>query len=289
MANLRDIKRRIKSVQSTQKITRAMKMVAASKLRRAQESIIQARPYAYHMRDLVNEIANRAQGAMHPLLEQRPENKIGLVLITSDRGLCGGFNASLVNDAIRLLDGRFKDNDVMLVVVGRKGIDILKRRGYPIHATFPGQLDRSVYRTSQWIIENVVKEFLEENLSSMYCMYNEFRSAVQQTTTLERLLPFISENEDDINGGNTLPLDYIYEPDQESVFEALLLKNLEIQMHRILFESAASEFGARMTAMDSATRNAGEMIERLTLQYNRVRQDAITTQLIEVVSGAEAL
>ena len=290
MANLRDIKRRIKSVQSTQKITRAMKMVAASKLRRSQDAIVQARPYAYHMRDLVNSVARRAQGATHPLLSQRDGGKIGLLVITSDKGLCGGFNANLINETQRLLQGQFQGREVVLVVVGRKGYDILRRRGYEIHASYPGQLDRAVFRTSEWITENLVQEYLNNEVSEVYCLYNEFRSAVQQVCTLERMLPFVADLEEgeEADSGH-LPLDYIYEPSQEAIFEALLLKNLEVQLHRILYESAASEFGARMTAMDSATRNAGDMIGRLTLQYNRVRQDAITTQLIEVVSGAEAL
>lgn len=285
MANQRDIKRRIDSVRSTQKITRAMKMVAAAKLRRAQETIVKTRPYAFRMRDLVNSLALRASANAHPLL--RAANGTGtvdLVVVTSDRGLCGGFNSSVVQETMRLLNGQFKGRDVQLVVVGRKGIDMLKRRPCTLRKTLRNIGERPLLRTAQDIIHDEAARFVSGEASEVYCLYNEFKSAISQRVTLERLLPF-EPSED----RGVLVMDYLYEPSIEPVFEALLTQHLDVQMHRVLAESSASEHGARMTAMESATDNAGDVINTLTLQYNRVRQSAITTELIEVVSGAAAL
>ncbi len=300
MAGLRDIKRRIVSVKSTQKITRAMKMVAASKLRRSQEAIVRARPYAFEMRQLVNSIALRADDATHPLLRKGDGGKIGVVVVTSDRGLCGGFNANVVNGLMRTINERFAERELDITVVGRKGVDLLKRRALNVRATFIGIHDGPIMRAAAHIIDDIVEDFKNGGTDEVYCVYNEFKSAVQQSVTVERLLPFAPENDptanaaaaDDAAGASEeapLIVDYWYEPNQEAILERLLVRNIRIQMHRILFESAASEHGARMTAMDAATRNAGEVISRLTLQYNRARQDAITKELIEVVSGAEAL
>jgi len=302
MAGLRDIKRRINSVKSTQKITRAMKMVAASKLRRSQEAILRARPYAFEMRALVNSIARRSDSKTHPLLRVGNGGKVGIVVVTSDRGLCGGFNASVINDMIAAARRQFGDREIEVTVVGRKGIELLKRRDFNIRATFIGVFDGPVMRAASHIIDDIVADFKQGNTDEVYCLYNEFKSAVQQSVTLEKLLPFSSESVDETGASTTADgeeeeevseanpeMDYIYEPDQEEVFEHLLVRHMRVQMHRVLFESAASEHGARMTAMDAATRNAGEVIDRLTLKYNRARQDAITKELIEVVSGAEAL
>ena len=284
MANLRDIKRRITSVKSTQKITKAMKMVAAANLRRAQEAIVQARPYAFHMRDLVQRISQCSDTDMHPLLRPGAGKKIGLVVITSDRGLCGGFNANIVNTAMKTLRADFADKDVEFTVVGRKGIEMLKRRDCKLGETFTDHFDGSVMRSAADIIDSLADDFKKGETDEVYCIYNEFKSAVQQKVVLERLLPVSLED-----APTEYVLDFIYEPDQEVVFDELLMKNMNVQMYRILRESAASEFGARMTAMESATNNAGDMIDRLTMDYNRARQSAITTQLIEVISGAEAL
>ncbi len=300
MAGLRDIKRRIVSVKSTQKITRAMKMVAASKLRRAQAAIVQARPYAFEMRQLVNNIALRADDVTHPLLRKGDGGKVGIVVVTSDRGLCGGFNANVVNGLVKAINERFTGREVEITVVGRKGVDLLKRRALNVRATFVGIHDGPVMRAAAHIIDDIVEDFKLGDTDEVYCVYNEFKSAVQQSVIVERLLPFAPENDptekqtgaeadNDADAAPPLIVDYWYEPNQETVFERLLVRNIRIQMHRILFESAASEHGARMTAMDAATRNAGEVIDRLTLKYNRARQDAITKELIEVVSGAEAL
>ena len=284
MASLRDIKRRITSVKSTQKITKAMKMVAASKLRRAQEAIVKARPYAVAMRELVNSVAARADSDAHPLLRPGTGGKAGIVVVTSDRGLCGGFNSNIVNHTMAALKGEFKGRTVELTVVGRKGIEVLKRRPCTIRKSYTGQFEGPVKEAATNIIDDIVTDFMKGGTDEVYCLYNEFKSAVQQSVRLERLLPFETGEPSEAKA-----VDYVYEPTQAEVFEALMLKNMYVQMLRIMYESSASEFGARMTAMDAATRNAGDVIERLTLQYNRARQGAITRELIEVISGAEAL
>ncbi len=293
MANLRDIKRRINSVKSTQKITRAMKMVAASKLRRAQEAIQQARPYAYGMRDLLHSLANCADSDAHPLMRSsNGEGVVALIVVTSDRGLCGGFNANIINKALATLRKEFKGRDVELTLVGRKGVEALRRQSeLTVQDSYIGHDSGSVMRAASDVMSGIIARFLEGAVDEVHVLYNEFKSAMQQDVTLERLLPF---NMETIQAGDdeevpVKPLDYIYEPAQAVVLDSLLEKDLNIQMHRVLMESTASEHGARMSAMDAATRNAGEMIDSLTLKYNRVRQDAITTELIEVISGAEAL
>lgn len=286
MASLRDIKRRITSVKSTQKITRAMKMVAAAKLRRAQDAIVRARPYAHRMRDLVNNLALRTDVEHHPLLAQRTEGPVVVIVITSDRGLCGAFNSNVVNSAQRFVAERFADRPVELTVVGRKGNDLLKRRNVTIRDAYTHLDDSSLLAEAQRIIDQAAEEFAAGRVAEVYCVYNEFKSAISQKVEMERLLPFQpTRGREDLQQ----KVDYVYEPSAPAVFDALLVQHLHTQMHRVLMESAAGEHGARMTAMDSATSNAGDVIERLTLEYNRVRQSAITTELIEVVSGAEAL
>ena len=285
MPSLRDIDRRRKSVKNTQKITRAMKMVAAAKLRRAQEAIVRARPYAHHMRALVNNLASRAELDAHPLLRRSDgKNKVTLILVTSDRGLCGGFNSSLVNAVMAAIENEFAGRDVVVTVVGRKGFELLKRRRCAIGPTYTNVFEGSVFESAKTIIGEAAAEFVDGGTDDVYCLYNEFKSAIAQRVTLEKLLPFEVTTVEEV-----APIDYLYEPDVPTVFQTLFSKHMGIQMHRILFESAASEHGARMTAMDAATTNAEEMIDRLTLLYNRARQDTITKELIEVISGAEAL
>ena len=284
MANLRDIKRRITSVKSTQKITKAMKMVAASKLRRAQAAITQARPYALRMRALVDNLTRRSDFNAHALLKGGDPNTVAIIVITSDKGLCGGFNANIVNRVLAAGESDFKGKNVELIVAGRKGLESLKRRPVTIRRNYTGMADQPRALAGS-VIQDVAREFALGGIGEVYCVYNQFKSAVQQAVTLERILPLEAETD----GDGQRPLDYLYEPSAESIFGALLMKDLEVQLHRILLESAASELGARMTAMDAATRNAGEVIDKLTLQYNRARQNAITTELIEVISGAQAL
>lgn len=264
-----------------------MKMVAASKLRRSQEAIIKARPYAYRMRELANSLALRAGNEAHPLLRQGGGAKVEIVVVTSDRGLCGGFNANIVNRALRLYEEWSKDKDVELTIVGRKGIEVLRRRKLSIRETFRDVYDGSMMRSAERIIHDVVEQFITGEIDELYCLYNEFKSAITQKVVLERLLPF--EPAAPADDDRMARIDYLYEPPQDIILQRVLMEHMAVQMHRILYESAASEHGARMTAMDAATKNAGEVIERLTLVYNRVRQDQITKELIEVISGAESL
>lgn len=285
MANLRDIKRRIVSVKSTQKITRAMKMVAASKLRKAQAAIVQARPYAEHMRRLASRLASRSTGDAHPLLASHGEGAIAILVITSDRGLCGGFNATVISRVLRLINEDFAGKPVELHIVGRKGIETLRRRGCTIAATYQGRAENEAASLASEIVGALVDRYTKREISAVHVVFNLFRSAVTQEVTCVQLLPI---KHDDVSGadGN---VDYLYEPSRESIIDTLLNRQLSVEVHRMLFESAASEYGSRMTAMDSATRNAGEVIKSLTLTYNRARQEAITKELIEVVSGAEAI
>lgn len=285
MPSLQDIRRRIASVKGTQKITRAMKMVAAAKLRRAQDSLLRARPHAYALRGLAAQVAARAGDTAHPLLSPGRGDTVGLIVVTSDRGLCGGFNANIVNAAMRALRDGFAGRPVELVVVGRKGLEALRRRPCVIRASHTGVFDKRASSAHARIIGAAAEDFLSGRHAEVHCLYNEFKSAISQKVTVERLLPF--DLPDDGAAPTAVP--YLFEPDEASVLSALVTENLHVQMNRILLESAASEQGARMAAMDSATKNAGEVIERLTLKYNRARQDAITREVVEVVSGVEAL
>lgn len=262
-----------------------MKMVAAAKLRRAQDAIVHTRPYAEKMHRLVENLASRARSGSHPLLRRDGGGKVELVVVTGDRGLCGSFNGNIVNTAMRTVQERFGERAVELTVIGRKGLDQLRRRPCVIRDSYTQVMDGNVIRQAARIVGAASKRFAAGETDAVYCLFNEFRSAISQRVALEQILPFPAPEGREIEDTT----DYLYEPSMEAVFDALLDRHLTVQMHRILLESAASEQGARMTAMDSATKNAGDVITRLTLLYNRARQDAITKELIEVVSGAEAL
>jgi F-type H+-transporting ATPase subunit gamma len=286
MATLHEIKRRISSVKNTQKITRAMKMVAASKLKRAQEAITVARPYAHRMRELINNLALRADLDAHPLLTQGTKSgKIGVIVVASDRGLCGAFNSSIVNTTLKRIKEDFPDKTVELTLVGKKNVELLKRRHDTFGESYTDLDNDAILKTASTIIEKAAQSFINGEIEELYCLYNEFKSAISQDVILEKVLPF--EPTKIAEGERTT--DYLYEPSEEILFDALLHRHMRTQMHRVLSESAASEHGARMTAMEAATTNAGDMIDRLTLEYNRARQTAITTELIEVVSGAESV
>ena len=284
MPSLKDIKRRIGSVKNTQKITRAMKMVAAAKLRRAQETIVKARPYAAYMNRLASGLALRADAGAHPLLRHEGGKRVRLVVVTSDRGLCGGFNHGIVSAALEHTRTTFAGKEVELVIVGRKGNDILKRRPVTIAQTYTGLFDADPLRAASTVLDPLVEQFANGEIDEVHVLYNEFKSAISQKVVCERFLPFEPGNDH-----GAIAVDYLYEPSIEAVLAEFLQRHLQVQMHRVLHESAASEHGARMTAMDSATNNAGDMIGRLTLHYNRARQAAITKELIEVISGSEAL
>ncbi len=282
MANLQSIRRRIASVKSTQKITRAMKMVAAAKLRRAQEAIWNTRPYAYAMRDMTNTLLLRADRESHPLMQPGTGEKVLLIVVTSDRGLCGGFNANLVNEAMRFVRG--SEAPVELIVLGRKGIDACRRRPVNIRSSHSGLAEKSPVNAATRIVDEAVQAFTDGEYKEVYCLYNEFKSAMSQKLTVERLLPYAPPEDTE-----AASRDYIFEPSEEAILFSLLVNNIHVQLFRILQESAASEQGARMAAMDLATQNAGDVIARLTLNYNRVRQDAITKEIVEVISAAEAV
>ncbi|OYD08010.1 ATP synthase F1 subunit gamma [Paludifilum halophilum] len=285
--NMRDIKRRIRSVQNTKQITKAMEMVAAAKLRRAQEQAESARPYADKMKEVIASVAAGTKGAQHPMLVSRPVQKTGYLVITSDRGLAGGFNANLLRNLVRDIAKRHQSRDEYAIfVVGRKGRDFLKRRGYPIIEEVTGLPDSPLYRDIQPIARKAIGQYAEEIFDELYLVYNEFINPITQRPVEKRLLPLSDLDGAEEKGLKTL---YEYEPSAEEVLADLLPRYAETLVYSALLESKASENGARMTAMGSATDNATEAIDTLTLQYNRARQASITQELSEIVGGANAL
>jgi F-type H+-transporting ATPase subunit gamma len=293
MPSLKNIRTQIASKKSTQKITRAMKLVAASRLRRAQDAIVAARPYANALGEAIAEVALRAGTESHPLLDRRSPERITLVLLTSDRGLAGGFNANVFRVTQRFINERKQATpparEIVLEIVGKKGRDYYRRRRQTINRETPAPTAETASQIAREMAQIVSHEFRESRTDAVFLVYNEFKSAVQQRVVVEPLLPVSTE----LAGGEKAvaagALDFLYEPSKAKLLDALLPLYLESQIYRGLLESIASELGARMTAMDSATNNAREMIANLTLQYNRARQAAITKELMEIVSGAEAL
>jgi F-type H+-transporting ATPase subunit gamma len=286
MANLKAIKKRIVSVKNTSKITKAMKMVSAAKLRRAQENVVAARPYAKKLGEVLGRLTAIVDADASPLQQKREVKNALLLVVTSDRGLCGGFNTNLCKAAERFVR-EHKDEypSLSVMTIGRKGYEYLKNR-QKVYKNQPGVFAKLSYQTAAFIAGEVIDGFLAEEYDEVFLIYNAFRSVMAQDITLERLLP-VAPAAAEVS--EELPPVYIYEPDKETLLKELLPKNVEVQIFRALLESNASEHGARMTAMDSATKNADEMIGKLTLQYNRARQAAITTELIEIISGAESL
>jgi len=284
MSTLRDIKRRISSVKNTEQITKAMKMVAASKLRRAQDAILASRPYAHKMLEVLSSLALRTNPKAHPLLHTREPEKVDLVVVTSDRGLCGAFNSNIIRRAEQFMV-EHPDWEFTLHLVGRKANDYFKRRDFNIRKVSLNILSDISFPHAIAVGDDVVQNYLAEEFDQVYMVYNEFKSAIQQTVIVEQLLPIkpmdISED--------YYPIEYSFEPSEDVLLEELLPRHINVQIYRVFLESVASEHGARMTAMESASKNAAEMIENLTLVYNRTRQAAITTELIEVVSGKEAM
>jgi len=284
MAKTRDLKRRIRSIRSTMQVTRAMKMVSAAKLRRSQERIVQARPYARSMLEVLRSLASRANPEAHPLLRIRPQERIDVVIVTADRGLCGSFNTSIYKKAAAFLEAH-RDRDVSLHMVGRKGRDHFRRERRPRKHEWADIYRTLGYTTAAEIAGDLMDEYVAERTDAVYVVYNEFKSIIQQRPVVEQLLPI---ERLELAPGDVAE-DYIYEPEPAALFDAMLPRHVEVQVFRALLESVAAENAARMTAMDSATNNAAELIESLTLYMNRVRQASITTEIIEVVSGAEAL
>jgi F-type H+-transporting ATPase subunit gamma len=285
MASLRDIRKRIASVKNTQKITNAMKMVSAAKLRRAEEAIKAARPFAEKMREVLMSLASRANPSAHPMLEVRPVQKALLILITADRGLCGAFNTNLNRRAEAFVkEMKAKGIQVDLINVGRKGNDYFRRRQVEIAEKFVNVMNQVSFELAGQVINAAAEKFNLGDYQEVYLLYNSFRTAVTQIVTFRRLLPIKPEQDD-------APRDreYLYEPSEEELLEGILPRYIQVQVFTGLLDSVASEHGARMTAMEAATTNADEMIYKLTLKHNRLRQESITTELMEIVGGAEAL
>ncbi|MYC83825.1 MAG: ATP synthase F1 subunit gamma [Acidobacteria bacterium] len=284
MPNVLDIRRRIRSVRNTQQITKAMKMVSAAKLRRAQAAILRARPYAGRILEVVRSLMARSEIRPHPLLEEREEKNIQLVVVTADKGLCGAFNANIVKAAEGFIREK-GDRSLDLFCVGRKGLDYLGKRTTPIRHRQVNLFQRIEYRHAREVTGKLVSQFLSGERDAVYLLYNEFKSVIQQRIVVERLLPIPPI----VLSPDQSPVDYIYEQPAAEILNTLMPRHVEVQVFRALLESSAAEHGARMTAMDAATNNAVEMIESLTLTMNRARQAGITKEIIEVVSGAAAL
>ncbi len=284
MPSKQDLRRRIRSVRSTEQITKAMKMVAAAKLRRAQTRILEARPYAAALEGVLRSLASRVGAHRHPLLQERQELKATLVVVTSDKGLCGAFNANVLREAGALLEsGRWQK--VELVLVGRRCIEYFRRRTYPTLATHPALMQSVSPAAAFPVARSLAAHFASGETDAIYLLHNHFRSIMRQEVALERLLPIERAK----LAADERPAAYIFEPSPQALLGEILPRHVEFQMLRVLLDSQAAEHAARMTAMDAASKNAREMIDRLTLTYNRARQAAITKELIEIVSGAQAL
>jgi len=287
MATLRDIKRRIKAVESTSKITKAMKMVSAAKFRKAQQRMLEMRPYAERMNGILSSLASGAEGETHPLLMVRPRRNIEVLVLTSDRGLCGAFNTNIMKAATRHIDElRREGYEVTIDIVGRKARDYYKRRGIGMRKTWTGIAGKISYANAQEIAAEIIENYTNETTDEVVLIFNEFKSAIAQQVVISRLLPLapIQAAEE------TLPIyNFIYEPSKQEIFSRLVPKNVEIQIFRALLESQASEEAARMAAMENATRAANDMIESLTLQFNKARQASITKELMDIVGGVEAM
>lgn len=281
------MRRRIRAVKNTQQITKAMKMVAASKLRRAQERVLGTRPFAKQARHVLASIAARVDQSHHPLLAQRPGVKTGktlLIVLTSDKGLCGSFNTNIVKAVGNFLREN-RGREVSLGLVGKKGREALGRRGFPIRFEYTGLPKVIGFAEAESVAQPAMEDFIAGKIDSVHLVYNEFKSVMQQNLVIEQLLPMapIELSKDEAGG-----VEYLYEPSAQRIFDELLPRLVEAQVLRALLESAAAEHAARMTAMDAATRNSADMIDGLTLTMNKVRQAAITREIIEVVSGAQA-
>jgi F-type H+-transporting ATPase subunit gamma len=297
MPSLLDIRRRIRAVKSTQQITKAMKMVAASKLRRAQERTQQARPFAAQMLRVLNSLATRVEPSAHPLLDERQVPRAGgrvlLFVITADRGLCGSFNTNVIKSSATFITDQV-DRQVALGLIGRRGRDYFARRGFDVRYEQVNLFASLQFEHAKAIAAAGMEAFLAGEADSVYLVYNEFKSVLQQRVVIERLLPIprgalVASTAGQAPAQAEPPVDYLYEPAPEELLKQLIPSHVEVQVFRALLESNAAFFAAQMTAMDAATRNSGEMIEQLTLYMNKVRQAAITREIIEVVSGAEAL
>lgn len=288
MPSLKAIKKRIGSVKNTRQITKAMKMVSAAKLRRAQDNIIAARPYARKMEEVLQSLAGCVEGDAHPLLEVREAKKLLLLVVTSDRGLCGGFNANLCKAADRFIREKKEEyEDITLMTLGRKGYEFLKNR-YTVAKNYPNLISKPNYHTAALLGQEIIEGYLEGQYDQVIILFNAFKTVMSQDITFQQLLPVVPP-EAETAALDEAPVEYIYEPSVRELMDEILPKNIEVQIFKSMLESVAAEHGARMTAMDSASKNASEMIGKLTLIYNRARQAAITKELMEIISGAESI
>jgi F-type H+-transporting ATPase subunit gamma len=289
VATLRDIKRRIRAVQNTRQITKAMKMVAAAKLRKAQGRMLELRPYADKMNEVISSFAYWCEKEAHPLLNSRPRENVEVLVLTSDRGLCGAFNTNIMRAATRLTSDLREQGfeNVSVSVIGKKAVDYYKRRSVPLRRSWTGFSGKLSYANAQIVANDIIENYINETIDEVRLVYNMFVNVARQEITTVRLLPVAPEGAEAEAEG--YPADFIYEPSLEVLLERLLPKNVEIQIFRALLESQASEEAARMTAMENASKSANEMIDRLTLQYNKARQATITKELMDIVGGVEAL
>lgn len=294
MAILRDIRRRIVGVKNTQKITKAMKMVAAAKLRRAQEAILHARPYARKIAEMLNHLTGKVEVAKYPQFTRRPLTKVALVVVTADRGLCGAFNSNIVRATAQYIDKRYRElnaaGNVKLLCIGKKGYEYFHKRNYAIFSRHVGIFQALNFGSARLIADEISSGYVAGEFDLVEVVYNEFKNAVQQRVVIEQFLPIPADGGRGEDSGRVRSLvDYIYEPSSEEIISSLVPKHLNFQMWRILLESNAAWFGAQMTAMENASTNARELIRTLQLSYNKARQASITKELLEIVGGAEAL
>ena len=286
MPSLIDLRRRIRAVKSTQQITKAMKMIAASRLRKSQERVVNARPFAIEALRMLRDLAARTDASAHPLLAVREEKTILAFVLTSDKGLCGSFNTNIIKAAGQAILAR-SDQMVTLGLIGRKGRDFFRRRGYPVAYERVNVFQHLKFEDAEDIANVAIEAYATAKIDAVYLIYNEFKSVIQQRIVAEKLLPIPRADLNEIDAAARV--DYIYEPDPATLFDRILPGHVRVQVWHALLESAAAENAARMTAMDAATKNATDMIDGLTLYMNKVRQAGITREIIEVVSGAEAL
>ena len=290
MATLRDVRSRIAGVKKTQKITRAMKMVAAAKLRRAQNGVVGARPYAAKMKQLLQLLSGQVQEQANPLLTSREVRNVVLVVVTADRGMCGAFNSNLIKTAIQHVNETYprwlEQGRVQLICIGKKGADFFGKRKFKVTGGYIGVYGQLVFPQAQAIARDLVQGYLKGDYDRVEVIYNEFKNIAQSRIVVDQFLPVPPADQ---TGGSVSFVDYIYEPSKERIREAIVPKHLNFQILRVLLESNAAEQGARMAAMENATKNADDMIRQLQLQYNKARQASITKELLEVVGGAEAL
>ncbi len=290
MATLRDIRQRITGVKNTQKITKAMKMVSAAKLRRAQDAVIAARPYAKKMKELLSHLSGQVDVSKYPQFEQREIKSVAIIIVTADRGLCGGFNSNILKAAVNHITTNYADMNkagkVKLICVGKKANDFFTKRNYNVISRYTGVFNQLSFTTAKTIVNEAVVGFVKGDYDKVEIISNEFKNAASQKLTISDFLPVVQEVEKD---KKRIAVDYIYEPSSDEIVGALVPKHLNFQMWRVLLDSNAAFFGAQMTAMENASTNARDLIRVLQLTYNKARQAAITKELLEIVGGAEAL